>query len=114
MIRWTDIRLTPMEKDKADKQWGKIQVDLIAYDPLGTAVNWTGGVQEMQLNEATYASIQRSGVPAHFEIDVPQGKDIYLSTGVYDWRTGKAGSLAIQLPAPAAQAANTPPANGAK
>jgi hypothetical protein len=30
------------------------------------------------------------------EIDVPKG-DSYLTTGVYDWSTGKAGTLEIPL-----------------
>jgi VWFA-related protein len=110
MIRWTDIRLTPMTKDNADKQWGRIQLEMLAYDPTGKAVNWAGATQEMQLNQATYASIQRSGIPAHLEIDVPRGNDLYLTTGVYDWRTGKIGTLTVQLPAPDAAASPAPDA----
>lgn len=108
MIRWSDLKITPMAEDK---EWGRIEVQLLAYDPNGTALNWIGGTMEMQLNPATYASIQRSGVPAHLEIDVPQGKEFYLSSGVYDWRTGKAGTL--QVPVHAAEiSAAAPPAPG--
>ena len=32
------------------------------------------------------------------EIDVPAGKDVFLETGVYDWQTGKAGTLEVALP----------------
>ncbi|HWE83977.1 MAG TPA: hypothetical protein VG267_03475 [Terracidiphilus sp.] len=41
--------------------------------------------------------------PAHFDIDVPQGKQFILSTGVYDWLSGKAGTLQIQPPVESAQ-----------
>jgi hypothetical protein len=43
-----------------------------------------------------YASIQKSGIPAHAEIDLPN-TDVYLETGVYDWGSGKAGTLEIPL-----------------
>lgn len=34
----------------------------------------------------------------HFEIDIPADKDVFLETGVYDWQTGKAGTLEVALP----------------
>jgi hypothetical protein len=71
-------------------------VGLMAYDRDGNAVNWIGGTQEMSLQPEIYASVQKSGIPAHMEIDLPN-KDVYLETGVYDWGTGKAGTLEIPL-----------------
>jgi hypothetical protein len=63
----------------------------------------------MQLQPTVYAAIQKSGVPAHMEIDLPN-TDVFLETGVYDWGSNKAGTLEIPLhPAPA-QSAATPPA----
>ena len=41
--------------------------------------------------------MQRSGVPAHFEIDLPVNTEVFLETGVYDWATGKAGTLGVPL-----------------
>jgi hypothetical protein len=32
----------------------------------------------------------------HMEIDIPQG-EAWLATGVYEWNTGKAGTLEIPL-----------------
>ena len=105
-IRWTDVDFTP---GAGDTHLGKIQLGLMAYDRSGKAVNWLGATQQMQLQPTVYAAIQKSGVPAHMEIDLPN-TDVFLETGVYDWGSNKAGTLEIPLhPAPA-QSAATPPA----
>jgi hypothetical protein len=36
-------------------------------------------------------------VPAHMDIDLPTNEDFYLETGVFDWETGKAGTMEISL-----------------
>jgi VWFA-related protein len=96
MIRWTDVKLD----EAADgKHTGQIEVELLAYDHAGHTVNWTGGTQSMSLDPTLFASIQRSGVPAHLEIDLPSNEDVDLEAGVYDWSTGKAGTLEIPLAA---------------
>jgi VWFA-related protein len=93
MIRWTDVKLEPTPQGS---HRGTIQVGLIAYDRYGHAVNWAGGTQGMNLDPDVYAGIQKSGIPAHMEIDLPN-TDVYLETGVYDWGTSKAGTLEIPL-----------------
>jgi VWFA-related protein len=111
MIRWTDVHFSLVENGKQKgKQWGRIQVELLAYDPNGVAVDWIGGTIEMLLDPPTYASIQKTGIPAHLDIDVPQGKDFHLSTGVYDWRTGRAGTLQVPIQPGTAQATASSPA----
>lgn len=95
MIRWTDVRLAATADGK---HAGKLQVELLAYDRGGHAVNWVGGTQEMSLAPDLYTAIQHSGVPAHFEIDLPANEQVFLETGVYDWATGKAGTLEVPLP----------------
>ena len=90
MIRWTDVKL---DAASDGSHTGKLQIETIAYDRAGNAVNWAGGIQVMNLKPDVFAAIQKSGVPAHVEIDVPSDKDIYLATGVYDWETGRAGTL---------------------
>jgi VWFA-related protein len=82
MIRWTDVKLQPAADGTHS---GKIQVELLAYDREGNALNWVGGAQVMSLAPDIFAAIQRSGVPAHFETDLPADKDLFLETGVYDW-----------------------------
>jgi VWFA-related protein len=93
MIRWTDVKLEPTPQGT---HRGTIQVGLIAYDRDGHAVNWAGGTQGMNLDPDVYAGIQKSGIPAHMEIDLPN-TDVYLETGVYDWGTSQAGTLEIPL-----------------
>lgn len=92
-IRWTDVafELTPQ-----GNHTGKIQVALMAYDRAGDAVNWEATTQTMDIKADTFDAIQKSGVPAHLEIDLPD-KDVDLVTGVYDLSTGKAGTLEIPL-----------------
>jgi VWFA-related protein len=95
LIRWSDEGrgLTPQGTHA-----GKVRVELIAFDRDGKALNWAGGTLNLDLKDAAYAAIQRSGVPAHMQIDVPKG-DAYLATGVYDWTSNKAGTLEIPLTA---------------
>jgi VWFA-related protein len=78
---------------------GKIEIALIAYDPNGTALNWTGGAMNLSLNPASFAKIQKDGVPAHLEIDLPP-VDAFLATGVYDWGLRRAGTLEIPIAKP--------------
>jgi VWFA-related protein len=108
MVRWTDVKL---DATPEGAHTGKIQLGLMAYDRDGNAVNWIGATQGMNLNADVYAAIQKSGIPAHMEIDLPN-TDVYLETGVYDWGTAKAGTLEIPLHAtnaPVQAAAATPP-----
>ena len=93
IIRSKDVEL---QETSQQAHTGKIQVDLLAYDRDGNPVNWTGGALAMNLNPELYSTIQQSGIPAHAEIDLPN-TDVYLETGVYDWGSGKAGTLEIPI-----------------
>jgi VWFA-related protein len=93
MIRWQDVKLDPTPQGTRS---GNIQVGLQAYNREGKAVNWAEARLSMNLSPEVYASIQKSGIPAHAEIDLPN-TDVYLETGVYDWGSGKAGTLEIPL-----------------
>jgi VWFA-related protein len=95
MIRWTDVNLELMP-DGTHR--GRIQVEIIAYDRDGKALNWVGGTMGMNIKSDLFTAIQRSGLPAHLEIDVPKG-EAYLATGVYDWNTAKVGTLEVPLDA---------------
>jgi len=96
MIRWTDVKL---DAAADGKHTGKIQVELLAYDRDGNALNWVGGTEALNLAPELLAAVQKSGLPAHFDLDVPADKDVFLETGVYDWQTSKAGTLEVALPA---------------
>ena len=67
-------------------------------------MNWTGQTLGLSFDAATYAQIQRSGIPAHLQIDLPQS-GVSLATGVYDLTVGKAGTLEIAASSLAAAAA---------
>lgn len=92
MIPWTYVTFT----GAGDLHTGKLQLGLMAYDRDGNAVNWFGAMQSMSLSPKAYTALQKSGIPAHLEIDLPD-KDVVLETGVFDWATGKAGTLEIPL-----------------
>jgi VWFA-related protein len=92
-IRLTDMTFQPGPEGEHD---GKMELDLMVYDHDGNAVNWDGITQTMNLQPAVFDAMQKSGLRAHMEIDLPE-KDVYLVTGVYDWGSGKTGSLEIPL-----------------
>lgn len=97
LIDWKTIHLDPTPDGK---HTGRIQIGLLARDKDGKAVNWTGGTMILNLDPATYADVQKSGIRAHAELDLPR-TNIYLATGVYDLAAHKAGTLEIPLaPAP--------------
>jgi VWFA-related protein len=75
---------------------GKIEVGLIAWDTKGKSVNWEEGTQQMALKPDVYAAIQKSGIPAHLEVDLPN-TDLYLKLGVVDGTSGKTGTLEVPL-----------------
>jgi VWFA-related protein len=89
------------------RRTGKIQVGLLAYDGNGAALNWAGGTMALNLSADTFASVQRTGIPAHLEIDLPSAA-LYLEAGVYDWTARKAGTLEIPLHLAAAQQSGFP------
>jgi hypothetical protein len=75
---------------------GKILVELMAYDLDGRPVNWVGVTQGMSVDAKAFAAMQKTGVPAHLEIDLPNS-DATLVTGIYDWGANKAGTLEIPI-----------------
>ena len=68
----------------------------------------------MNVKPVTWSAIQKTGIPAHMEIDLPN-EEIYLNTGVYDWGSNKAGTLEIPLiPSSTATSQSATPAPGEK
>lgn len=94
MIRSTDVKL---DSAPDGSRRGKLQIEMRAYDRAGESVNWLGGTWAVDIKADSFAKVQKSGLLAHFEIDLPAHKDVYLETGVYDWETGRAGTLTIPL-----------------
>ena len=92
VIRAQDIAFTPAA---GGKRTGKVLLGVKAYDRNGQAVNWAGGIDAMDVEPATYASIQKTGIPAQVDLDLPAKTEVELVTGVYDLNTGLAGTLEI-------------------
>jgi len=103
-VRLADVAFEPGPKGEHN---GRIEVGLMAYDHDGNAVNWERVTQAMNLQPAAYDSMQKSGIPVHMEIDLPE-ENTELVTGVYDWGNGKTGSLEIPL---SGRPANAKPAH---
>jgi VWFA-related protein len=93
LIRGQDVKL---DSSPQGTHSGAIQVGLLAYDRDGKAVNWAEAAMGINLKPDMYAKIQAEGIRAHAEIDLPN-TDVYLETGIYDWGSGKAGTLEIPL-----------------
>lgn len=103
-IRWSDVRLENVIRAidlKADPNskgvWhSKISFGVMAYDRDGNAVNWFSATPEAYLEPDMYAAVQKASLVANGEIDLPSG-DLELETAIYDWGSGKAGTLEIPL-----------------
>ena len=81
---------------------GSLELMLVAYDREGKPLNLVAARSELLLQAKDYLGIQRGGLQLRKEIDVPNG-DAYLRTGVYDLKSGKAGTLVIPLSPATAQ-----------
>jgi VWFA-related protein len=111
MIRWSDLKLnnvtSPADLESGPGAQGlwhvKLSIEVMAYDRDGKLVNALSATPEMSLKTDTYAAVQKAGMLAHMEIDLPRS-DVDLETGIYDWGSGKAGTLGIPLHVAAATA----------
>jgi hypothetical protein len=75
---------------------GNIEIALIAYDREGKPLNFVVVNGDINLDSHDYASLLQIGLQIHKEIDVPN-QYVFLRTGVYDSRSGSAGSLGVSL-----------------
>jgi len=88
----------------------KLEIALVAYDQDGTPVNSIVRSADISLNPELYMTFEKTGVPLHEEIEVPD-TNVYLRTGIYEIETGKAGTLEVPLNQVAASGAATKPKN---
>jgi VWFA-related protein len=98
VVREQDVVL---QTDAGGNRTAKILIGLKAYDRAGNAVNWLGDQEILNIKPDQYSSVQKSGFLFHLEIDLPSSAYVHLATAVYDWNSGKAGSLAIRVNADA-------------
>ena len=94
IIRASDVSLTP---DAQGMRSGRILVGLRAYGHDGQAVNWEATDETLRVPEKEYAAALKSGIPLHLDIDVPANGEDELVTAVYDWSSGRAGTLDVHL-----------------
>jgi hypothetical protein len=89
----SDLHLT---KSTDGKRHGEIEVMLVAYDHGGKILNIVKRKSALTMDPKTYEGVQKAGLQAYEEIDVPQG-EVYLRTGVFDLTSGNCGTLGIPL-----------------
>jgi hypothetical protein len=92
-FRLGDLRL---ERGEGGKYHGEIEVAAVAYDAEGNPINWGVLKPVLDLPPEAYNRMMGTGVRVHLDIDIPQG-DYLLRTGIYDLRSGTAGTLGIPL-----------------
>lgn len=94
LVRGQDLALNPNPQGGRS---GKFLLGLKAYDHDGNVLNWEGDVESLDIQPDQYDSVQRNGIPARLNIDLPTARDIHLVTAVYDLDSGMAGTLEIPL-----------------
>lgn len=95
-IRAPDVELRPKAQGGRS---GRLLIGLKAYDRDGNAVNWEGDDETLDLKDTEYGALAKSGIPVHLMIDIPAKVQGHLVTAVYDWNSGKAGTLEVPLSA---------------
>ena len=85
-----------LESGPDGSRHAKFKVSLLAYDRDGKPVNWMGGIVLLKIDDKTYSDYLRAGIPTHVDIDLPN-VPVLLCTGIYDYKSTKAGTIEIPL-----------------
>jgi hypothetical protein len=93
-IRTSDVE---WKQDAQGVRSGRLLIGLKAYDRDGHAVNWEARDESVRVNENEYSAALKSGIPVHLAIDLPANGEEHLVTAVYDWNSGRAGTLELRL-----------------
>ena len=75
---------------------GNIEIALLAYSREGKPLNFVVTQGNVLLQAKDYEAVRKGGLQIHKEIDVPAGY-AFLRMGVYDYKSGKAGTLGAPL-----------------
>ena len=109
-----DFAVTPddlrLEQSADAVRHGDIEVMLVAYDSEGKPLNLVVSRSEIRIAAEDFPKVLKGGLPIHKEIDVPNG-EVFLRTGIYDFKSNNAGTLGVPL-APVAsvkQVSDSPP-----
>ena len=62
------------------RRTGKLLLGLKAYGRDGTALNWEGDEESLDIQPDQYNSVRTSGVPVHLDLDLPTAGEIHLVT----------------------------------
>lgn len=92
-IRASDLEFVDVSGVKRAQALVAIRV----FDADGNAVNWLAEMKTIDLAAAEFAEMQKRGLRARLEIDVPERKDLHLVTAVYDWSSRRNGTLSIPI-----------------
>jgi len=87
--------------DSLNHHTGKLDLALCAYDQNGKIVNWIAGTQNLDLSNALFDTVARTGIPALLQFDLPAKTPVELYLGVYDQASGHQGTLHIAMPSEA-------------
>lgn len=93
-IRAGDLGLRP---SAGGGRSGRLLIGLKVYDRDGNAVNWEGDDETLDLKDTEYGALAKSGIPVHLMIDIPANVQGHLVTAVYDWNSGRAGTVEVPL-----------------
>jgi len=99
-IMVSDLRLDAVSDEI---RHGNIEIALLAYNREGKPLNFVVTQGNVSLAAKDYDAFRKSGLQIHKEIDVPAGY-AFLRTGVYDYKSGEAGTLGTPLNSASASA----------
>ncbi len=74
-----------------------LEVRAIAYDDSGKPLDMTGQRGFVNLTPKAFEEALKFGVHLHEELDVPANANVHFRTGVYDMKSGNAGTLGIRV-----------------
>ena len=75
----------------------KLVVGLKAYGADGAALNWQATREAAELDPARYEEALKSGIPVTLDLDLPAHTSAQIVTAVYDWNSGRSGTLEIPI-----------------
>ena len=90
-------RTLKFAKTSEGRYHGEINCYAVAFDVNGRAITSTNEKIRVDLPDDVYAQTQRSGLPAHLQIAVPEKGEYYLRVGVHEAVTDRVGALEFPL-----------------
>jgi hypothetical protein len=91
-----------MGSDANGMRSGNIEIMLVAFGANGDILNFVKKRSNLKMDPKMYEATQQVGMQVHEEIDVPAGES-FLRVGIYDWNSGKCGTVGAALNGSSAQ-----------